>query len=430
MPCSLKDAVIESTAQSTNAADPTTAGRVWVVSDGAAGNERQALALANAMGLTAHVIRLHLRAPWRWFAPRLPLLRAWRSRAPCGAQLQPPWPALAIGCGRQAALLTRALREWSEGTTFALQILDPRIAPAHFDLVVAPRHDTLPGGQRDPDARRVESDRRCVAGASARDFPSLAQLPQPRTALADRRSAPRSGAGRSLARSLIAQLERWRERDGGSLLIPTSRRTPRGLARTSARRVPQRLHLFLGRQRGRRESVCEVSGAGRPHRGDARFGQHAQRSLRDRRAGDHATAAERAGEARRIPCRVARPGLAACHTMWIFPLCSNRRRCARSPRWRARSGTSSKRRDRMSASRAGSDESPARAGRRQFPAPRRRDATRSASRAHQARTRIERAGQGTPEQRRRAPPPVPAPARSSSTPTRPSRCDQRRRCCR
>src|SRR6185312_161684 len=114
---------------------------VWALSDGAAGNERQVLALAQAMGLEAQVRRIALRRPWRWFAPRL-RTAAQRAFVPAVA---PPWPAIAIGCGRQAALLTRQLRAWSGGRTFTVQILDPRIDPAEFDVVIAPRHDALQG---------------------------------------------------------------------------------------------------------------------------------------------------------------------------------------------------------------------------------------------------------------------------------------------
>ena len=51
-------------------------------------------------------------------------------------------PGLAIGCGRQAALATRLLRKHG---THTVQILDPRIAPRHWDLVVVPEHDRLRG---------------------------------------------------------------------------------------------------------------------------------------------------------------------------------------------------------------------------------------------------------------------------------------------
>jgi mitochondrial fission protein ELM1 len=48
----------------------------FAISDGAAGNERQAVALADAMGLQARRFRLALAPPWSWLAPRL-VLGAW-----------------------------------------------------------------------------------------------------------------------------------------------------------------------------------------------------------------------------------------------------------------------------------------------------------------------------------------------------------------
>ena len=42
----------------------------WVITDGAAGNERQALALAQALDVPARVLALPLRNPWAWAAPR------------------------------------------------------------------------------------------------------------------------------------------------------------------------------------------------------------------------------------------------------------------------------------------------------------------------------------------------------------------------
>src|SRR3982751_332787 len=93
----------------------------WVLHDGAAGNRRQALALATAMGLPAQEWTLQANALARWFAPRM---------AP-GARFQ--WgfsrtladdpPALAIGCGRLAALGTRLA---AAAGARSVQILDPR----------------------------------------------------------------------------------------------------------------------------------------------------------------------------------------------------------------------------------------------------------------------------------------------------------------
>ena len=197
-----------------------------MISDGAAGNERQALALAGAMQLAARVVRVRAHPPWRWFAPRLGFASRHGFPAELRRALRAPWPALAIGCGRQAALLTRGLRDWSGGATFALQILDPRIATTHFDLVVAPRHDTLQGSNVIQTIGALNPVDDAWLAAAALEFPALAQLPQPRTALLV--GGPRRGLALDMAwlDALIARLENWRERDGGSLLIATSRRTP------------------------------------------------------------------------------------------------------------------------------------------------------------------------------------------------------------
>lgn len=194
----------------------------WVISDGAAGNVRQALALATAMGLAPLEQRIRVRAPWRWLAPRLSA-GARHAFAPAPT---PPWPAIAIGCGRQAALLTRALRDWSGGATFAVQILDPRIDAAAFDVVVAPRHDAVAGANVVSTLGALNSvDADWLACAKV-DFSTLQQLPQPRTALLV--GGPRRGLGMDAAwlDGFIARLEALLARDGGSLMIALSRRTP------------------------------------------------------------------------------------------------------------------------------------------------------------------------------------------------------------
>jgi mitochondrial fission protein ELM1 len=196
---------------------------VWLISDGHAGNQRQAQALADAMQLAARHVAVQPRAPWRWFAPRL--TTAGRFAFPAG-RLQPPWPALAIGCGRQAALAARLLREQSGGATFTIQILDPRIDSSHFDLVVAPRHDGLSGANVIPTLGALNPIDDDWLARAALTFPALAQLPQPRTVLLA--GGPRRGLALDAAwlDAVIARINGWRQHDGGSVLVTTSRRTP------------------------------------------------------------------------------------------------------------------------------------------------------------------------------------------------------------
>lgn len=200
----------------------------WVISDGAAGNERQALALAAALGVPARVVALPLRAPWAWWAPR---------RMPGGrlalyardrSSFEAPWPDVAIGCGRSAALLTRMLRDLAGGTCYCVQILDPRIDPRHWDAVVVPRHDRL------QDANVLQTlgslnpidDAWLASGREA--FPDFGGLPRPRVALLV--GGPRRGIefDERLAQRLTETVRAAAQ--GGSVLATASRRTPPAFA--------------------------------------------------------------------------------------------------------------------------------------------------------------------------------------------------------
>src|SRR5512141_514121 len=108
------------------------------LSDGRAGNARQADALARALGLEpVRTQVLATRLPWRAWAPLVAPGSAQAFGSDFAARLAHP-PRLAIGCGRQAALATRLLRLHGSRV---VQILDPRLGPRHWDLVVTPRHD-------------------------------------------------------------------------------------------------------------------------------------------------------------------------------------------------------------------------------------------------------------------------------------------------
>lgn len=194
----------------------------WTLTDGHAGNVRQAEALAAALAMGPHApLALRSRAPWRWFAPR-------RLPGDAGAfgpgfrQALASPPRLAIGCGRQAALATRLLRERGART---VQILDPRLEPSLWDWVIAPAHDGLAG----PNVLAVQGslnpvDDAWLAQARA-DFATFADLPAPRTAVLLGGSSAHARFDRNAFEVLAGRLEAMLARDGGSLLITTSRRT-------------------------------------------------------------------------------------------------------------------------------------------------------------------------------------------------------------
>ena len=204
----------------------------WTLSDGHAGNVRQAQALAVAMGIPARDWTLHAHAPWRWLSPRrLPGATQAFGAEFARAASQPP--AVAIGCGRQAALATRLLRD--RGAR-AVQILDPRIATRHWDVVVAPEHDGLRGGNVVTLLGSLHPVSDAWLGAARAAFAEFARLPQPRTAVlvggptTHLRIAPREfDAWLAIVRDVV-------EREGGSVLATASRRTPQAFVEAMRRR--------------------------------------------------------------------------------------------------------------------------------------------------------------------------------------------------
>ncbi|MCX7514458.1 mitochondrial fission ELM1 family protein [Frateuria sp. STR12] len=202
----------------------------WAIADEAAGNQRQALALAERLGLPVRPLVLVPRAPWSWLAPRLTLGGELALPPADRAGFVPPWPRVAVGCGRAAALFTRVLRRLSHGRCHTVQILDPRIDPRHWDTVVAPRHDGLAGANvLTPLGSLNPVDEAWLA--DARDaWPQLAELPAPRIGVL--LGGPRHGIAldEAWARGFADGLHALQRRHDGSLLVLASRRTPAPLA--------------------------------------------------------------------------------------------------------------------------------------------------------------------------------------------------------
>src|SRR5262245_52299943 len=105
---------------------------VWIVTDGRAGIEAQALGLAEAIARRAPISlttkRVRIRTPYSW-------LPAGFVPAPKHAltiesdPIQAPWPDIFIGCGRASIPFAMGVREWSNGKTFVVQLQDPRVNP-------------------------------------------------------------------------------------------------------------------------------------------------------------------------------------------------------------------------------------------------------------------------------------------------------------
>lgn len=198
---------------------------ICALSDGRAGNARQANALATALGEAYASLVLEPTPPWCWAAPR----RWPGAERACGhdfAALLATPPGVAIGCGRQAALATRLLRERGAKT---VQILDPRLDPTHWDIVVVPDHDRVRGSNVVPVLGSLHPVTDGWLARARVEFAAFSGLPRPINAVLLGGTSRHARFDRMSFEVLASKLEATLAREGGSVLLTTSRRTPKEL---------------------------------------------------------------------------------------------------------------------------------------------------------------------------------------------------------
>ncbi len=128
--------------------------RLWVLTDGKAGDELQCLGVAEAVaafsdGAVIETRRVAPRKPFAFLAPRGPIDPKDRPEKP-GSPLAPPFPDIVIASGRRAipylAHLRRlGRREPALARLYSVILKDPRTGPKAADLIWAPAHDRIKG---------------------------------------------------------------------------------------------------------------------------------------------------------------------------------------------------------------------------------------------------------------------------------------------
>ncbi len=121
---------------------------IWVLLGERTGDNNQALALAEELGLPFKPVKLSYARiagydlgrirPEHLGASLFSLDRAAK------AQITPPWPDLVIGVGRRSVPVARYIRKMSGGTAKLVRIGNPRIDARLFDLVVTTRQYEVP----------------------------------------------------------------------------------------------------------------------------------------------------------------------------------------------------------------------------------------------------------------------------------------------
>ena len=202
----------------------------WLLSDGRAGHEAQALGIVEALGVSADIRRVAPRALYACLAPFGPIDP---SEAPDrdGSPIAPPFPDLVIAAGRRTLPYLREIKRASQGQTYTVYVNAPATGPGAADLIVAPRHDSL-------FARNVVAPltpANCVTPARLqrlREAPDarVAALPGPRVALligGDSRHFKFTGADATALTDIVHVLVA----QGVSVMATASRRTPDAVVR-------------------------------------------------------------------------------------------------------------------------------------------------------------------------------------------------------
>ncbi len=202
----------------------------WVVTDGRAGIENQALGLAEALArlieLKIFAKRIVVRAPWRsvpgpfWGDPLTKLSKD-------GALLRPPFPDILIGCGRLAAPIAASVKRRCP-QTFVVQLQTPPAPASEFDLVIPPLHDRLQGANVFPilgAPHRVTADRIAADAERLAAYPPVAALLRPLVAalIGGPNRSYRFGAPEA---SRIGAALAGLAQGGAGLIVTLSRRTP------------------------------------------------------------------------------------------------------------------------------------------------------------------------------------------------------------
>lgn len=203
---------------------------IWVLTDDRAGNVAQALGVAEALGRDFKTIPIRYnplaRIPNALTGASLIGL-APETRMTFGS----PWPDVVIAAGRRTGPIARWIKKHAGKPVILAQIMNPgRRGAEDFDLIAVPRHDCeLPAGDA-PNVMRITGaphrlTRARLASAADAWAGRIASVPRPLIALIVGGATHRKPFPADLARTLAADVSSLAERQGGAVLLVSSRRT-------------------------------------------------------------------------------------------------------------------------------------------------------------------------------------------------------------
>lgn len=194
------------------------------------------IALAEAIGLPFEIKQLEYNALCH-LGPRL-LGRSTISLRPSSREpvLDLDSPDVTISAGHRSVPVVRALRHRSRGRTRSIHVGFPRISPGHFDLVITTAQYPIPDH---PKLLRLPYalTRAATSSADPASMGLLADLPRPRQLLLVGGPALFWKLDDMRLLETLSNMIEEAARDGGSVLVTTSPRTPPHVKDQLARRL-------------------------------------------------------------------------------------------------------------------------------------------------------------------------------------------------
>ena len=156
----------------------------WIITDGKAGMDVQALGLAKALGLEAQMKHVSPSGFWRFAAPWGPPGPKERIGHPDSALFAPPWPAVCIATGRVSVPYVRKIRQMAGSQTYCIILQDPKTGAGSADLIWVPEHDRRRGPNVITTSTAPHGYSRDMLSRMRANCPAeIAALPSPRVAV-------------------------------------------------------------------------------------------------------------------------------------------------------------------------------------------------------------------------------------------------------
>ena len=218
--------------------------KIWILADDRAGNVNQLLGIAEQIG--EPFVRKDIRYD-QWV--KLPNLL--RGRTLLGLDqkakktIKGPWPDVVLSAGRRSFPVARYIRKKSGNKTQIVQLMNPGQAGfKEAALIVLPAHDAYRGSAKNVmtvtgSPHRISKV--MLADAHDKWTKTLGQYPHKRISLIVGGATKNKPFTVEMARQLVWEVKAL---DPGSVLVTTSRRTPKEVVELLEKELPRPLYFY------------------------------------------------------------------------------------------------------------------------------------------------------------------------------------------